>query len=79
MYWQKLLSDKNMVPLIMVKFQGTGKTAASERNDYGNQCIFFSYEQIKTILQQKTFVCPIRQCALVLTGIYLIMTVQMKL
>lgn len=63
----------------MVKFQGTDKTAVSERNDYGNQCLLFSYEQIKNVLQQKTFVCLIRRCVLVLIDIYLIMTVQMKL
>lgn len=43
----ELLSDKNMIPLITVKFQGTDKTSVSERNDYGNQCLLFSYEQIK--------------------------------
>lgn len=43
----ELLSDRNMIPLISVKFQGKDKTAVSERNDYGNQCLLFSYEQIK--------------------------------
>ena len=43
----ELLSDKNTIPLITVKFQGTDKTSVSERNDYGNQCLLFSYEQIK--------------------------------
>lgn len=46
----ELLSDKNMIPLITVKFQGTDKTAVSERNDYGNQCLLFCYEQIKNRL-----------------------------
>lgn len=46
----ELLSDKNMIPLITVKFQGTDKTAVSERNDYGNQCLIFCYEQIKNRL-----------------------------
>ena len=43
----ELLSDKNMIPLITVKFQGIDKASVSERNDYGNQCLLFSYEQIK--------------------------------
>ena len=43
----ELLSDKNFIPLTVVKFQGTDKTCVSERNDYGNQCLLFAYEQIK--------------------------------
>lgn len=43
----ELLSDKNMIPLIAVRFQGLDKSAVSERNDYGNQCILFSYEQLR--------------------------------
>ena len=43
----ELLSDKNMIPLITVKFQGIDKASVSERNDYGNQCLLFSYEQLK--------------------------------
>ncbi len=46
----ELLSDKNMIPLITVKFQGIDKASVSERNDYGNQCLLFSYEQIKNRL-----------------------------
>lgn len=46
----ELLSDKNMVPMISVKFQGRDKTAVSERNDYGNQCLLFAYEQLKNRL-----------------------------
>lgn len=46
----ELLSDKNMIPLITVKFQGEDKTAVSERNDYGNQCLLFGYEQLKNRL-----------------------------
>lgn len=46
----ELLSDKNMIPLIVVKFQGTDKTSVSERNDYGEKCLLFSYEQIKNRL-----------------------------
>lgn len=36
-----------LIPIITVKFQGTDKASVSERNDYGNQCLLFSYEQIK--------------------------------
>ncbi|MCF0111132.1 MAG: putative DNA binding domain-containing protein [Erysipelotrichaceae bacterium] len=46
----ELLSDKNMIPLITVKFHGTDKASVSERNDYGNQCLLFSYEQIRNRL-----------------------------
>lgn len=46
----ELLSDKNMIPLISVKFQGRNKTAVSERNDYGSQCLLFGYEQLKNRL-----------------------------
>ncbi len=46
----ELLSDRNMIPLIVVKFQGTDKTSVSERNDYGGKCLLFSYEQIKNRL-----------------------------
>lgn len=46
----ELLSDKNMIPLITVKFQGNNKASVSERNDYGNQCLLFCYEQIKNRL-----------------------------
>lgn len=46
----ELLSDKNMLPLVVVKFQGIDKTAVSEKNDYGGQCLLFSYEQMKNRL-----------------------------
>ncbi len=46
----ELLSDRNMVPIIVVRFQGKDKSALSERNDYGNKCLLFSYEQIKNRL-----------------------------
>lgn len=46
----ELLSDHNMVPIIVVRFQGKDKSALSERNDYGNKCLLFSYEQIKNRL-----------------------------
>ncbi len=46
----ELLSDKNMIPLIVVKFKGTDKSSVSERNDYGSQCLLFGYEQIKNRL-----------------------------
>lgn len=43
----ELLSDHNMVPIIVVRFQGKDKSALSERNDYGDKYLLFSYEQIK--------------------------------
>ena len=46
----ELLSDKNMIPLVVVKFQCLDKTAVSEKNDYGGQCLLFSYEQMKNRL-----------------------------
>ena len=42
----ELLSDKNMIPLIVAKFDGKDKSSVSQRNDYGNQCLLFSYQQI---------------------------------
>ena len=35
---------------MVVKFQGLDKTAVSEKNDYGGQCLLFSYEQMKNRL-----------------------------
>lgn len=46
----ELLSDRNMIPLVVVKFHGKDKVSVSERNDYGGQCLLFSYEQIKNRL-----------------------------
>ncbi len=46
----ELLSDKNTIPLIVVKFQGRDKSTISERNDYGCQSILFAYEQMKNRL-----------------------------
>ena len=46
----ELLSDKNAIPLIVVKFQGKDKTTISERNDYGSQSLLFAYEQVKNRL-----------------------------
>lgn len=43
----ELLSDNNMVPIIVVKFQGDDKTAISQRNNYGGGCLLFTYEKIK--------------------------------
>lgn len=43
----ELLSDHNMIPIIVVKFNGTDKTSISQRNDYGGGCLLFTYEKIK--------------------------------
>ena len=43
----ELLSDNNMIPVIVVKFDGKDKTCISSRNDYGGGCLLFTYEKIK--------------------------------
>ncbi|MDY4129287.1 RNA-binding domain-containing protein [Peptostreptococcus porci] len=47
----ELLSDKNNIPFIFVKFQGENKASISERSDYGYGCILTTYEKIKNRLQ----------------------------
>lgn len=47
----ELLSDKNNITFIFVKFQGENKALISERSDYGYGCILTSYEKIKNRLQ----------------------------
>lgn len=47
----ELLSDKNNIPFIFVKFQGTNKASISERSDYGYGCILTTYGKIKNRLQ----------------------------
>ncbi|WP_242430371.1 helix-turn-helix transcriptional regulator [Finegoldia magna] len=39
----ELLSDKNNIPFIFVKFQGQNKASISERSDYGYGCILTTY------------------------------------
>ena len=46
----ELMSDKNTIPLIVVKFNGQDKTSVSERSDYGFQCLLFAFEQVKNRL-----------------------------
>ena len=46
----ELLSDKNTIPLIFVKFQGNNKASISERSDYGYGCLITSYEKLKNRL-----------------------------
>jgi len=43
----ELLSDKNMVPVIFVKFDGTDKTSISQRSDYGDQSILLGLQRLK--------------------------------
>ncbi len=43
----EILSDKNMVPIIFVKFKGTNKAAISQRSDYGNQSIVLGLQRLK--------------------------------
>ena len=46
----ELLSDRNNVPMIFVKFRGDDKASISERSDYGNGCILVAYEKLKNRL-----------------------------
>ena len=46
----ELLSDKNNIPLIFVKFQGVNKASISEGSDYGYGCLITSYEKMKNRL-----------------------------
>lgn len=43
----ELLSDKNMVPLIFVKFRGNTKASISQRSDYGDQSILLGIQRMK--------------------------------
>lgn len=43
----ELLSDKNMVPLIFVKFRGNTKASISQRSDYGDQSILLGLQHLK--------------------------------
>lgn len=47
----ELLSDRNHIPLIFVKFQGNNKASISERSDYGYGCLLTAYGKIKNRLQ----------------------------
>ena len=47
----ELLSDKNNIPFIFVKFQGKNKASISERSDYGYGCLLTTYSKIKNRLQ----------------------------
>ena len=42
-----LLADKNMVPLIFVKFKGNTKATISQRSDYGDQSILLGLQRLK--------------------------------
>ncbi len=43
----ELLSDKNMTPLIFVKFRGLTKASISQRSDYGDQSILLGIQRLK--------------------------------
>ena len=47
----ELLSDRNNIPFIFMKFQGQNKDSISERSDYGYGCILTTYEKIKSRLR----------------------------
>lgn len=71
----ELLSDKNNIPFIFVKFQGHNKASISERSDYGYGCILTTYEKIKNRLQAKIYVFLILQLDQEKTYTYFILTV----
>ena len=52
----ELLSDKNNIPFIFVKFKGINKASISERSDFGYGCILTTYEKIKNRLQAENIV-----------------------
>lgn len=43
----EILSDKNMIPMIFVKFKGSNKASISQRSDYGNQSIILCLQRLK--------------------------------
>lgn len=43
----ELLSDKNMIPLIFVKFRGNNKASISQRSDYGSQSVLLGLQRLK--------------------------------
>lgn len=43
----ELVADRNMIPLIFVKFQDKNKVSISYRSDYGNQSILLGYQKLK--------------------------------
>lgn len=43
----EILADRNMIPIIFVKFKGNTKASISQRNDYGNQSIILGLQRIK--------------------------------
>ncbi len=43
----ELLSDKNIIPMIFVKFRGNNKTSISQRSDYGDQSILLGLQRLK--------------------------------
>ena len=42
----ELLADRNNIPFIFVKFQGSNKAAISERNDFGYGCLLTTYSKL---------------------------------
>lgn len=49
----ELLSDKNNIPFIFVKFKGKNKASISERSDYDYGCILTNYDKIKNRLKSE--------------------------
>lgn len=49
----ELLSDRNNIPLIVVKFKGKDKSSISERSDYGHCSVISAYQQISNRLKSE--------------------------
>ncbi len=43
----EILADKNMIPIIFVKFKGNNKASISQRSDYGDQSILLGLQRLK--------------------------------
>ena len=54
----EILSDKNMISLVFVKFLGTDKTSISQRSDYGTQSILLGYQKMKARLEAEN-ICKV--------------------
>lgn len=68
----ELLSNRNNIPFIFVKFQGENKASIYERNDYGYGCILAIYGKIKNRLQaENIYVFMILQSDRKKTNIYI--------
>lgn len=75
----ELISDKNNVSFIFVKFRGKDKTSASERTDYGRCSIISAYYNMKNRLVSENIACQIQQPGQELINIFMTLMRLMKL